>query len=1021
MIKKKIVHIAFYIFVCFLGALVSPIFMSCDELALQEKTPYRVLIIQSFQESCLWAGELNKGAEDCFKRLRVPYVFEIVNMDCEGLDGPEEVNFLKNMLDTIQTPDLILVCDDQATFSLLVTEHELTHTVPIVFSGVDYFNQDLLKGHDNITGYTTKPDYKKCCQLIQTLYPDINAIVLDVDNTYLGRTAAGEFRKQVPEISDSVNLDVENMDITKGKFIMWSATYAVNTARIMPIWNGFYSARAKNTEVPFFAVNNEGFGYGYLGGYMTTSYDQTYLAAERGIQILSGRPVSDFPISPSKQTLVFDWKQMQKCHIQLEQLPQDCEIIHYPFIEKYRKLLIMSLVFVILVILVGTLGVFLLYRGERKQKRNTQKKLQIHRNNLKIIMSSIHEGVISIDCNMKIFAINSAALRWLHLPGSGSDYIGRTVLSIIDVSGLGKEHYLKTMIASVFNNERPIHFEYSTQMILLDRQSSFPVMGGISAIYRNFKLYGAVITFHDITKEFTQKEFLALTLGASNISSWRYDEIQKRIVFDPAFFVTFNVEDDGSHSISLERFRQMIHPEDMQSWKEMNDEWMSAQSRDKYKLQLRVNFNGKGYQWWECRLSKLPVSSERLLIFGLCINIQKFKQTQKALVQAREKALMSDKLKSAFLANMSHEIRTPLNAIVGFSNLLTSCDDDFEAEERQLFIETIQNNCNLLLALISDILDLAQIESGSMLFKEELCDVNELIYQIVMSQQVIIPDHLRLIEKCPADTVYIIIDKLRLNQVLTNLINNAVKFTEQGSVTVGYTKEDNDYLTFFVEDTGCGIPEKDLKKVFDRFFKKDEFTQGAGLGLSICRMIVDHYNGRMEVSSKEKAGSRFSVHIPYIEGEETNIIERNISNNKSFKLHNAMEIENNLTSPANVVTLLIAEDEDSNYLLLKTILRKHCNLHRAKTGKEALQLFQEIPDIDLILLDIKMPEMTGIEALKEIRKISTEIPVIMQSAYVFDSDMEAARQAGASDFITKPINLKILKSTISKYCPAVEW
>lgn len=1022
MIKEKIGHLVFYCFLFFLWMLVGGVFVSCHELGMQKKKPCRVLIIQSFQKSCPWAAELNRGAEACFEKHHVPAVFDVVYMDSEGLNATGEVNFLREVLDTIPVPDLILVCDDQATFSLLVTEHELTHKVPIIFCGVDYLNTDLIEKHTNITGYTTTPDYKKCYQLIRSLYPDISTIVLDVDSTYLGRTATGEFRKQVSEISDSVNLEVDNMDIAIGKSIMWSATYAVNTARIIPVWSSFYSGRTRNTEVPFFAVNNEGFGYGYgyLAGYMTTSYDQTYLAAERGLKILSGRPVSDFPICPSKQTLVFDWKQMQKCRVELEQVPLDCEIINYPFTEKYKKSLLIGAIVVILVILVGILIILALYKGEKKQKSDTHKKLRIHRNNLKIIMSSIQEGVISIDCNMKIFALNPAALRGLHLPGSVSDYLGCPILSIIDVSGLGKERCLKTMILTVFKHKRPVLFEYSTQMILLDKQLSFPVMGSLSAIYRNFQLYGAVITFHDITKEFTQKEFLALTLGTGNIYSWRYDELQKRIVFDPVFFVTYGVEDNGSHSISLEHLKQMIHPEDVQSWIEMNEELKSIGSHDKYKLQLRINFNGKGYQWWECRLSNLHVSSERLLIFGLGINIQKFKQAQNVLVQAREKALMSDKLKSAFLANMSHEIRTPLNAIVGFSNLLTS-SDDFEREERQLFIETIQNNCNLLLALISDILDLAQIESGNMLFKEEICHLNELINQIVMSQQVIIPDHLRLIEKCPAESVCIVIDKLRLNQVLTNLINNAVKFTERGSVTVGYTKEGNDYLTFFVEDTGRGIPEKDLRNVFDRFFKKDEFTQGAGLGLSICKMIVDHYQGRLEVTSKENVGSRFLVHIPYRKIEETNSVEENSIKNNLHKLQNEMEIENNLTSPENRVTLLIAEDEDSNYLLLKTILRKHCNLHRAKTGKEALQLFQEVPDIDLILLDIKMPEMTGIEALKEIRKISTDIPIIMQSAYVFDSDMEAAREAGASDFITKPINLKILKTTISKYCPSVVW
>ena len=199
-------------------------------------------------------------------------------------------------------------------------------------------------------------------------------------------------------------------------------------------------------------------------------------------------------------------------------------------------------------------------------------------------------------------------------------------------------------------------------------------------------------------------------------------------------------------------------------------------------------------------------------------DIQSYKQTEEELVAARDKAKQSDALKSAFLENMSHEIRTPLNAIVGFSNLLT-CDDEYDQEDRLIFIDAINNNCRLLLALISDILDLARIESGSMLFKNIRCDVNELIEQIINTHQVIIPSNLRLIKEVPNEGAILKIDCIRLNQVITNLINNAIKFTTTGYIKVGYTKEKEGYLKFFVEDTGRGIAKK-IYNVFNRFYKK---------------------------------------------------------------------------------------------------------------------------------------------------------------------------------------------------------
>lgn len=231
------------------------------------------------------------------------------------------------------------------------------------------------------------------------------------------------------------------------------------------------------------------------------------------------------------------------------------------------------------------------------------------------------------------------------------------------------------------------------------------------------------------------------------------------------------------------------------------------------------------------------------------------------LLEAKEKAEESNKLKSAFLANMSHEIRTPLNAIVGFSDLLKDLEA-FSSEEVQQFVETININCTLLLALINDILDLSRIESGTMDFQLSSYNLTFIMQQVYDSQRLSMPQGVELRTDFPEGTGKdIVTDSVRLKQVVNNLINNARKFTVKGSITLGYSMEEPGYTTVFVEDTGAGISDEDQKHIFERFYKADSFTQGAGLGLSICQTIVERLHGTITVTSKLGRGTRFEVRL----------------------------------------------------------------------------------------------------------------------------------------------------------------
>ena len=271
------------------------------------------------------------------------------------------------------------------------------------------------------------------------------------------------------------------------------------------------------------------------------------------------------------------------------------------------------------------------------------------------------------------------------------------------------------------------------------------------------------------------------------------------------------------------------------------------------------------YEWWEYRSSVITGLTQDSLynILGVCQSIQRYKTAEQEMREARDKALQADKLKSAFLANMSHEIRTPLNAIVGFSDLLSDTSG-FTSEEIAQFIGTINKNCGLLLALINDILDLSRIESGTMEFMFAEHNLPLLLKTVHDSQRLNMPPGVELVLRMPeSDKKYLTTDNVRLQQVVNNLINNAAKFTSSGFITFGY--EDDEvpgYTRIFVEDTGVGISEEGIRHIFERFYKVDNFTQGAGLGLSICQTIIERLNGTISVTSEVGKGTRFTVRLP---------------------------------------------------------------------------------------------------------------------------------------------------------------
>lgn len=416
---------------------------------------------------------------------------------------------------------------------------------------------------------------------------------------------------------------------------------------------------------------------------------------------------------------------------------------------------------------------------------------------------------------------------------------------------------------------------------------------------------------------------------------------------------------------------------------------------------------------------KMKIESNEFppILLSIEWDITEMEQMKRELLIAKEKAETSDQLKSAFLANMSHEIRTPLNAIVGFSRIIAESTD---AEERKGYYDIVEANNERLLQLINEILDLSKIEAGMVEFTLNPVRLHPLCKEIHDALKFRCPTGVELIYEPSDEDIIIEGDKNRIFQVISNLIGNAFKFTTSGSVSYGYHRKDNE-IEFHVSDTGIGIEADKLSKVFERFVKVNNFAQGTGLGLSICKTIIERLGGTISVSSEFGKGTTFTFTLPlpaHSENNQADGTDAEIPSSTAAEELREEEQDADLEEETEPVksekTILVAEDTDSNYILTKAILGRLYHLERAKDGMEAVTMFEELQP-DLILMDMKMPNLGGLDATKIIRELSPDIPIIALTAYAYEHDKQAAKSAGCNDFLTKPYTQEVLKEMIKKY------
>lgn len=407
--------------------------------------------------------------------------------------------------------------------------------------------------------------------------------------------------------------------------------------------------------------------------------------------------------------------------------------------------------------------------------------------------------------------------------------------------------------------------EYTVMYIPFSERYRYPILIG-SILGAVFVLTVIVLLSFSLLRERRRKrealrnllyehETLCLAIEGNSTYAWRLEG--DSVSCDSQFCELIH---HRSGRLLLDEITPYIHPDDLPAFRK---NIATRHERTHHKGQYRCNFTGE-FQWWEFSYNTIHTPGHAPIIAGLLQNIQELKDHEQELIESRELAEQAE-LKQSFLNNMSHEIRTPLNAIVGFSDMLAN-EPEFSNEERQEFVDIINTNTKLLLKLVGDVLELSRIESGNLSFtfqRESVCRLLDDVYQ---THSLLIRPPLQFLKDFPPEDVQVNVDPMRLTQVLTNFLNNANKFTKGGSIRLGYCCPSGmSEVHLYVEDTGIGIPHSEQKMIFERFYKRSEFSQGVGLGLSICVLIVEKMGGRIELQSEEGRGSRFTVVLPCIE------------------------------------------------------------------------------------------------------------------------------------------------------------
>ena len=868
----------------------------------------------------------------------------------------------------------------------------------------------------NITLLQTRVFIEENVSLMQRMIPGMKKIILIGDGRYVNQQLDTDMRqllqKKFPNLeydfysaakmtTDSLMMKLNKVDsATTGVLLSSWFTRQVVAGNVQLQANSFQVI--SNSVIPIFALKNALVeNSGMIGGFMysQTEFDKHLL--ETLSAVMSGVAPRTIPFYIPEGENIFNYPALLQRNFSLDNCPAGSVFLNRPQTvwQEYGYLFI-AIGVILFVVLYQYTRIKALGRVREAQRTQleTAQELSDLFDNMPIIYARERlirnaEGEI---VDMEVCSVNKHFMKQYEPRMS---VIGKRASELFGANFVGSLNYAKILD----KERRPITYSYYTQQTNKYQE----IVMALSSKKDYVDVFGVDSTdlYNTQQKLNATNQKLIMALEVADIIPWKWDLKQKMILCDINRPIELSTEEqdvtEEQLSVPDAQYFAKIFKEDRPRIEKAYHDLITGaikKVKEEYRVVTRTA-TGLQTDWVEAQATVATRDENGcpLTLVGSSLVITARKALEQELVSAKDRAEESNRLKSAFLANMSHEIRTPLNAIVGFSGLLPTVE---EPEEKEEYITIIENNNKLLLQLVGDILDLSKIESGTLEFAYLPKHLGEILHGIKCSLQARTEEKgLTFSLMNPMPDCCIETDGNRLSQVITNLLTNAIKFTDKGGVTFGYTleKEEN-MLRFYVTDTGCGIQEDKVGTVFNRFVKLNSFAQGTGLGLSICQMIVEHMGGKIGVESEYGKGSTFWFTLPY------HPVKKVQPQEPKFDMMHVHRDD---------ISILIAEDNDSNYKLFENILHKDFNIIHAWNGQEAVDLFKE-KHPHIVLMDINMPIMNGYEATKEIRKLSAEIPIIAITAYAYASDEQRILSEGFDGYASKPINANVLKMKLSE-------
>ncbi len=836
----------------------------------------RVMFIQSYSKSTPCHEELNRGLTD---GLRAGGIDASVSVEYLGV-GIGDRSVQRDVVSALcrkareQGIDLIVTASGVAAYSLLYSGDSLVQELPLVCTDLKAIGEDVLARLPNVCGFRVQNDYEAVLREAMRVFPERKEFVCIIDTTAYARRCEAEleayweeFHAEHPDYSWQVYNLLSVMPTRIIRDICYAEDHASNRIVLVPNWSTFMSFVAYNSyEAPIYAFQNLAVSSGSLCAYDLDPYDIAHRAGLLSAQVLEGTSPSDIGVIDLRGKFLYNYRTVKQFHLDEAFVEEGGVLFNVTWFERYREWVIGGIVTAVLGVMALIGWLLSVYVRENRRRKAMQTKLMVQeqlvkqRNEFNQIFCSFRDGLVTYGTDLGLHFINPAMLRMLGLSFDES-YAGRKAGSYLRILHEG-EDILYRLIEQAMREKTPVAIPEKSFVQEIQAGLYFPVSGEVIPMLDGTSLSGLAILCHNISDEERQRLLLHMTMESSNVYYWQFDLDNQVFHFPPRLLHTLGY-DPHDGSLTREQLRLLAHPDDLSEVSSRFESVMTGRAKDARAL-VRLRHADGTYEWWEFWSTTYDgiEGSSPYMVLGICQSIQRYKDAEAQLIEARDRALQADRLKSAFLANMTHEIRTPLNSIVGFSALLDEVEQ-YRPEEVKEFVRVIQTNSKLLLTLVSDVLDISHIESGDVDFHFGPCNLPGLLREIYEQQSREMPEGVELrLDLSVGDDLLIETDAIRLQQVVVKLLSNARKFTLQGHAVLGCREEGPDTVVIYVEDTGKGIPPASLPRIFERFYKVDEYIQGAGLGLSIVQTLVDRLHGTISVQSEVGKGSRFEVRLP---------------------------------------------------------------------------------------------------------------------------------------------------------------